>query len=94
MAIKTFGDANTEKLFHRERVKGWGPDIQKAALRKLVMLHAAMHINDLRIPPGNRLEALTGDRNGQHSIRISDRWRICFRWADGDAHGVEIIDYH
>lgn len=94
VAVKSFADANTEKLFKRERVKGWGPDIQRAALRKLVMLHAAASINDLRVPPGNRLEALTGDREGQHSIRINAQWRVCFRWADGDAHDVEIVDYH
>ncbi len=93
VAIKTFASADTERLFQRERVKAWGPDIQKAALRKLVMLHAAANINDLRVPPGNRLEALSGDRAEQHSIRINDQWRICFRWY-GDAHDVEIVDYH
>jgi proteic killer suppression protein len=64
------------------------------ARRKLLYLHRARKLDDLRVPPGNRLEALRGDRRGQHSIRINDRWRICFRWHDGDAHGVEIVDYH
>ena len=94
MAIKTFASADTEKLFKRERVKAWGPDVQRAALRKLLMLHASTNMNDLRVPPGNRLEALGGDRAGQHSIRINDQWRVCFRWGDGDAHDVEIVDYH
>ena len=94
MAIKNFGNADTERLFRRERVKSWGSDVQKVGLRKLVMLHAARHLNDLRIPPGNRLEALAGDRRGQHSIGVNDQWRICFRWADGDAHDVELVDYH
>lgn len=94
MAIKTFADANTEKLFNRLRVKVWGPEIQKVGLRKLVILHAAANLYDLRVPPGNRLEALSGNRAGQHSIRINDQWRICFRWVDGDAYDVEIVDYH
>jgi proteic killer suppression protein len=75
-------------------VKAWGPVVQRAALRKLVMLHAAQQLQDLRVPPGNRLEALAGDRAGQHSIRINDQWRVCFRWDGRDAHDVEIVDYH
>ncbi len=75
-------------------MKAWGPVVQRAALRKLVMLHAAQQLQDLRVPPGNRLEALAGDRAGQHSIRINDQWRVCFRWDGRDAHDVEIVDYH
>ena len=68
--------------------------IQRTALRKLWVLNAAVELNDLRIPPGNRLEALSGKRSGQHSIRINEQWRICFVWRDGNAHNVEIVDYH
>jgi len=68
--------------------------IQRVARKKLLILDAAQGLNDLRIPPGNRLEALKGDRKGQHSIRINDQWRICFKWSDGDAYDVEITDYH
>jgi proteic killer suppression protein len=68
--------------------------LQRAALRKLAILDAAESLEDLRVPPGNRLEKLAGDRKGQHSIRINDQWRICFRWSEGDAHDVEITDYH
>jgi len=68
--------------------------VQRVALRKLRMLDAAESLDDLRVPPGNRLERLRGDRQGQHSIRINDQWRICFRWRGGDAHDVEIVDYH
>jgi len=69
-------------------------DIQPVARRKLRMLNNAASLDDLRLPPANRLEVLKGDRKGQHSIRINDQWRICFRWIDGDAHDVEIVDYH
>lgn len=72
----------------------WSPELHKAALRKLRMLDAAHELSDLRAPPGNRLERLKGDRDGQHSIRIDDQWRICFRWRSGDAYDVEIVDYH
>jgi len=65
-----------------------------AGLRKLLVLDAAESLNDLRVPPGNRLEKLSGSRSGQHSIRVNDQWRVCFRWSDGDAHDVEIVDYH
>jgi proteic killer suppression protein len=68
--------------------------VERAALRKLLMLDAAESLGDLRVLPGNRLEKLTGDRAGQHSIRVNDQWRICFRWSDGDAYDVEIVDYH
>ena len=92
--IKSFSDRDTEQIFHRRRVRRLGTDVQKAALRKLRMLDAATSIDDLRVPPGNRLERLRGDRAGQYSIRVSRQWRICFRWDTGDAHDVEIVDYH
>ena len=92
--IKSFGSKVTEKLFLRERPIRLAANIQRMALRKLLMLDAAERIEDLRVPPGNRLEKLTGNRQGQHSIRINDRWRICFRWAHGDAYEVEVVDYH
>jgi proteic killer suppression protein len=92
--IRSFADRATERLFARERVKSIDPRIQRVALRKLVQLHAAMSIDGLRVPPGNRLEALKGDRKGQHSIRINDQWRICFRWTDAGPEDVTIVDYH
>lgn len=92
--IKSFRDQDAEHLFERRPIKRFGPHVQKAALRKLRMLDAATDLGDLRVPPGNRLERLRGDRSGQYSIRINDQWRICFRWRGGDAHGVEIVDYH
>jgi proteic killer suppression protein len=92
--IKSFGDDQTERLFQRERVKKLTRELQRAALRKLVILDAATSLNDLRSPPGNRLEKLAADRAGQYSIRINDQWRICFEWSDGDAYDVEIVDYH
>lgn len=70
------------------------PDLRRTMLRKLGLVDAAVHLEDLRLPPGNRLEKLRGDRAGQHSIRVNDQWRICFRWADGNADDVEIVDYH
>ena len=92
--IQSFRDADTQKLFERRPVRRWPPDLQRRALRKLLILDAAETLADLRVPPGNRLEKLTGDRTGQHSIRINDQWRICFRWHSGDAHAVEITVYH
>ncbi|MQA99979.1 MAG: type II toxin-antitoxin system RelE/ParE family toxin [Actinobacteria bacterium] len=92
--IKSFRDRDTERLFERHPVRKLGTGVQRVALRKLRMLDAAMRLSDLRVPPGNRLERLRGDRVGQHSIRINDRWRICFRWQEGDAYDVEIVDYH
>jgi proteic killer suppression protein len=92
--IKSFSDKDTDRLFQRHAVRKFGTGVQKVALRKLRMLDAAMSLSDLRVPPGNRLERLRGDRAGQHSIRINDQWRICFRWHEGDAYGVEIVDYH
>jgi proteic killer suppression protein len=92
--IRSFRNRDTERLFDRRPTKRLGPDVQRIALRKLRMLDAAASVEDLRVPPGNRLERLKGDRAGQYSIRINDQWRICFRWSDGDAHDVEIVDYH
>jgi proteic killer suppression protein len=92
--IKSFRDKETEGIFNRCVSKKFPREIQDIARRKLIMLDAAIRINDLRIPPGNRLEALKGDRKGQHSIRINDQWRICFRWRAGNAYDVEITDYH
>lgn len=93
--IKTFADKQAEALLSRKGpVKRLPAEIQRHARRKLVMLAEAASIEDLRHPPGNRLEALKGDRKGQHSIRINDQWRICFRWSKGHAYDVEIVDYH
>lgn len=92
--IVSFADRDTEALFRRERVKRIDPTIQRTALRKLLMLDAATTLDDLRIPPGNRLEALKGNRTGQHSIRVNDQWRIVFAWKDNGAHDVAIVDYH
>ena len=92
--IKSFQDRDTERLFRRQPVKKLGAAVQRPALRKLRMLDAAAVLDDLRVPPGNRLERLKGDREGQYSIRINQQWRICFRWRSGDAYDVEIVDYH
>jgi proteic killer suppression protein len=92
--IKSFRDAETEKVFNRRFSRRLPNDIQAAALRKLRMLANAHDVIDLRSPPGNRLERLAGDRSGQYSIRINDQWRVCFVWQGGDAHEVEICDYH
>lgn len=93
MAIQSFADADTQALFEQRRVHRW-VNIETVALRKLAMLHRAAVLDDLRIPPGNRLEALHGDREGQYSIRINDQWRVCFVWQDGHATQVHIVDYH
>lgn len=92
--ICSFADKKTEKLWSRRRGHGFPNDIERIALRKLTQIHRSRELKDLRIPPGNRLEALKGDRKGQHSLRINDQWRICFRWQGEDAHDVEIVDYH
>jgi proteic killer suppression protein len=92
--IKSFKDGETEKIYSRERSRKLPPDIQQVALRKLRMINNAKNINDLRIPPANRLEKLSGNREGQYSIRINDQWRVCFSWKEGDALNVEITDYH
>ncbi len=92
--IRSFRNRETEKLFARERSRRLPPAVQRLTLRKLVIVDAAESLEDLRVPPGNRLEKLSGDRQGQYSIRINDQWRICFVWKDGDAHQVEVTDYH
>ena len=92
--IKSFRNAAAEAAWQRRFIKGVPEDILKIANRKLTQIQNARDLNDLRIPPGNRLEALSGGRKGQHSMRINDQWRVCFRWQDGDAHDVEIVDYH
>ena len=92
--IQSFKDKEAERIFNRQRSRKLPNDIQQIALRKLRMINRAMSLNDLRIPPANRLEKLKGNRAGQHSIRINDQWRICFSWQDGDAYEVEIVDYH
>lgn len=92
--IKSFQDKETEKIFNRQISTKLPQDIQRVARKKLVIIDAATQLNDLRTPPGNRLEALKGDRKAQHSIRINDQWRVCFIWRDGAAYSVEIVDYH
>lgn len=92
--IKTFADKQTEKVWNREFSKKLPTDIQKAARRKLIMVHAASVLSDLKIPPNSQLEKLSKERKGQHSIRINDQWRVCFRFEQGDAYEVEIVDYH
>ena len=92
--IKSFREGEKEKLFSRQRSSRLPPDIQQVALRKPRMLNNAHSTNDLRVPPGNRLERLSGVRAGQYSVRINDRWRVCFEWREGDAYDVEIVDYH
>ncbi len=92
--IRSFKSKETEKIFNRQRSRKLPQNIQQIALRKLRMLNRATSLQDLRVPPANRLEKLSGDRVGQHSIRINSQWRICFEWQDDDAHNVEIVDYH
>jgi len=92
--IQTFRDNETEKIFNRQFSAKLPKNIQGIARKKLVILDAAVDLNDLRVPPGNRLEALRGNRKGQHSIRINDQWRICFKWRNGSAYEVKITDYH
>jgi proteic killer suppression protein len=92
--IHSFANSDTERVWLRERVKRWPLEIQRVAYRKLLILDAAEFLHDLRIPPGNRLQALSGNRKGQHSVRINDQWRICFKWTKLGAENVEIVDYH
>jgi proteic killer suppression protein len=92
--IKSFADRDSERLFGREPVRRFPAELRRVMLRKLVAVDAAEALDDLRVPPGNRLEKLRGDRAGQHSIRVNDQWRICFRWRNGDAHDVAVVDYH
>jgi proteic killer suppression protein len=92
--IKSFKDDETQKIYQRQRSRKLPSDIQQVALRKLRMINNSISINDLRVPPANRLEKLSGNRAGQWSIRINDQWRVCFRWEGSDALDVEITDYH
>ena len=92
--IRSFKCKETEKIFNRTFSRKFPQDIQRVTLRKLRMLNRAKTLKDLSVPPGNRLEALHGDREGQYSIRINDQWRICFELQKGDAYNVEIVDYH
>ena len=92
--IKSFRGKIAEAVFNRERAVRFPANAYRAAQRKLAMIDAAVSINDLRAPPGNRLEKLSGDRKGEYSVRINDQWRVCFRWEAGDAYDVEITDYH
>ena len=92
--IRSFKDKEAKKLFDCQKSRGLPPGIQRAARLKLAVLHAAVDLQDLRVPPGNRLEALSGDRQGQHSIRINGQWRICFVWTMAGPAAVEIVDYH
>lgn len=91
--IRSFSNSKTENLFNDLDVPGFR-SFERAARRKLLYLHRAKNLEDLKVPPGNRLEALKGNRKGQYSIRINDQWRICFVWKGGDAYNVEITDYH
>ena len=92
--IKSFKCKETEKIFNRTFSKKFPENIQRVALRKLRMLNRARILNDLKVPPANRLESLSGNRTGQYSIRINDQWRICFKWKNSEATNVEIVDYH
>jgi proteic killer suppression protein len=92
--LRSFADKETERVWQRQRVRKLNPGIHRAALRKLLILDAAETLDDLRVPPGNRLEKLKGDRAGFHSVRINQQWRICFRWTDAGPENVEIVDYH
>ncbi|MBW2287772.1 MAG: type II toxin-antitoxin system RelE/ParE family toxin [Deltaproteobacteria bacterium] len=92
--IRSFRNREAERVFERERSRRFPPDVQRRAHRKMLLLDAAEALDDLRVPPGNRLERLRGDRAGHYSIRVNDQWRICFRWKRGDVYDVEIADYH
>jgi proteic killer suppression protein len=92
--IESFACAETEKIWRRHHSRKLPHDIQRIARRKLLMIDAAPDLSSLRVPPGNRLEALRGELSGKHSIRVNDQWRICFEWQSGNAHNVEIVDYH
>jgi toxin HigB-1 len=92
--IRSFRDKRTRGLASGKASKGLAVDVARRAVVKLFMLDTVTRLEDLKVPPGNRLEALSGDRAGQHSIRVNERWRLCFVWRDGDAHDVEFVDYH
>jgi toxin HigB-1 len=92
--IRSFRDKDTEAIWQRRYVKKLSPELSRLTYNKLVLINAAESINDLRVPPGNRLEKLSGSRSGQYSIRVNDQWRICFMWSAGGASNVELVDYH
>jgi proteic killer suppression protein len=92
--ILSFACVETERLFRAQMSRPFPPSIQRSARRKLLALHAATELSQMNVPPGNRLEALKGNRKGQYSVRVNDQWRICFRRQGADAHDVEIVDYH
>jgi len=92
--IRSFGSKDTERIWHEQYVKRVDRTVQRATLRKLELIHAAKDVEDLRVPPGNRVERLVGDRRGQHSIRVNAQWRLCFVWRDGGADNVELVAYH
>jgi proteic killer suppression protein len=92
--IRSFGSRETERIWHGQYIKRVDRTVQRAALRKLELIHAAKGVEDLRIPPGNRLERLVGDRRGQYSVRVNAQWRICFVWREEGAEDVELVDYH
>ena len=92
--IRSFSDKDTEKVWREVRARRWPKNLRRAALRKLILLHTAERLEDLLFQPGNYLEKLRDDREGQHSLRINSQWRICFRWTGNDAEDVEIVDYH
>ena len=92
--IRSFRDKDTEAIWQRRYIKRLSPELSRLAYSKLVLINAAESINDLRVPPGNRLEKLSGDRAGQYSVRVNDQWRICFTWSTGGAGNVELVDYH
>ena len=92
--LRSFADKETERVWQRKRVRKLDQGVQRAALRKLLILDAAETLDDLRVPPGNRLEKLKGDRAGSHSVRINQQWRVCFRWSDAGPEDVQIVDYH
>ena len=92
--IRSFVSKDTERIWHEQYVKRVDRRLQRATLRKLELVHAAKDVEDLRIPPGNRMERLVGDRRGRHSIRVNAQWRLCFVWGEGGAEDVELVDYH
>ena len=92
--LQSFGDKTTERVWRRETVRSFDSELLRSAIRKLLILDAAEELNDLTIPPGNKLKKLKGDRVGQHSIRINQQWRICFRWTSSGPEDVSIVDYH
>ena len=92
--IRSFGSKDTERIWYEQYVKRVDRTVQRATMRKLELIHAAKDVDDLRVPPGNRLERLVGDRRGQHSIRVNAQWRLCFVWRNGGADNVELVDYH